>query len=963
MKGIRLSGLLGLGENLIRDGHHAVRADNIALVRGTVGKRHGMEQIAAFPGAVDAVVPFVLEGKNHLLVYAGLRYWVGTEGGAFVDVSETATVAKPRRETWRRGRVQGFVAHGRLYLVGGGEYLTLEKKKEGWVLAAVEDAPETYVPTTSIAIGAKESAVYVETTPDESVGGSFWVADGSGYAEVVLDENNPPQEGVQYYRRVLKPDLGRAHERPNMMSSYRKNSLYGTDSSAVFQLDATDLDSDSETTIAVTVAVGEKSETHFVLRESEGAEVLRAPEMNEDLGGRQLEVQAGTVSGVGPLNLLPIAEGHVEWTTDKGVTLLWTADGGSSEDWDRPKLVLRTGEGETLLAEAVRGENNTGYTVSYLDVTVTLPADAGAMTYRVASSAKVAEHVWLLMPKRKSTFVRNGMKWAELDYVRGQLTFLRPTTPPGLEDNILVTFKKRSENYHADRINAGRAAVLWGVRGGSEYLFVAGESPSHVDYHSAMDDWTYFPDINTSALGPEGGRIVGYMRLPDGRLATFLEAPGENLFVREGTWVESTVAVSEENTVASALFVTVGGLKVPTSMGDGAVVGSEYVFVSREGVYALVNYAINEERHVRCRSNLLGRSMKRPLAWTVRGSLLAVSDGECVWVADSTQKTRLVEDSYEWVRWTLDQVGALAVSEGRLVLGRNDGTLLVETEGYEDLLYRESEPGQVTLAPIGVGLVVDPFLRLAVGNRVLCHGELWQRLPQADFGEGLAYLDSESILEMCEGETLAVRSPEGEVLLATVGEVDFGRCCFALLHEGTPYTPQARSVLLRPLEERELVATAVDDGTARLSLRTGGMPITLDEETWTGVACVRVVQKTAVEAVWQSGEYDMGRPEWKKLLLSVSSVTGNVERGTLRVHCGAASSTWKTGRMRALDYRWLDFLNLSYGGKGLYTHTKKVKLRFHFFGFEWRACGACDEVLHELIVKYEELNVPKGVSV
>jgi hypothetical protein len=77
---------------------------------------------------------------------------------------------------------------------------------------------------------------------------------------------------------------------------------------------------------------------------------------------------------------------------------------------------------------------------------------------------------------------------------------------PGMEeaggDDVAEVYFYHKEEGYSDRIAFCRFGVLFGTSGNTDRLFLAGNPDfPNVDFYSAMDDYTYFEDVNTVSMG------------------------------------------------------------------------------------------------------------------------------------------------------------------------------------------------------------------------------------------------------------------------------------------------------------------------------------------------------------------------------------------------------------------------------------------------------------------------------
>ena len=126
-----------------------------------------------------------------------------------------------------------------------------------------------------------------------------------------------------------------------------------------------------------------------------------------------------------------------------------------------------------------------------------------------------------------------------IDFEKGSITYKRAWTGtttnrtytfkvPGMAeaggDDVAEVYFYHKEEQYEERIPSCDFGVLFGTSGNTDRLFLAGnpEFPN-VDFYSAMDDYTYFEDMNTVSMGSDGYAVLGYARLADNTLAIFKE--------------------------------------------------------------------------------------------------------------------------------------------------------------------------------------------------------------------------------------------------------------------------------------------------------------------------------------------------------------------------------------------------------------------------------------------------------
>lgn len=162
------------------------------------------------------------------------------------------------------------------------------------------------------------------------------------------------------------------------------------------------------------------------------------------------------------------------------------------------------------------------------------------------------------------------------------------------EDNVSITAARTVEGY-ADKINKCTIGTLFGVNGAADRLFLSG-NPDFVNYdwYSGQNDPTYFPDVGYSILGTAKSAIMGYSII-NNYLATHKDEneTDRNVIVRSGDLVDNEPAFPIKNTMQGPGAIAKHSF---------AYLGTEPVFLTRLGVYAITPSDINGERYSQDRS-------------------------------------------------------------------------------------------------------------------------------------------------------------------------------------------------------------------------------------------------------------------------------------------------------------------------------------------------------------------------
>lgn len=263
---------------------------------------------------------------------------------------------------------------------------------------------------------------------------------------------------------------------------------------------------------------------------------------------------------------------------------------------------------------------------------------------------------------------------------KGIITF---NTAPGANistgvDKVEITFEAESE-YDADLINKCSIATMFGYNGATDRLFVSG-NPDARNYHywSEINDPCYFPGLNYAYLGQDSSAIIGYSHLGNS-LAVHKEdnEQDQTIFLVSGNY-------DTENGYEFAISGSIAGV--------GAIskycfrhFGTEPMFLSRRGVYAITTQYLTVEKYAQNRSYYVDpRLIKEPhleeaVAVEYNGYYYLGVNGH-VYVADSRGKVYeknapQSEFQYEWYYLTNIDARVWWVFDDRLFFGTPDGKI------------------------------------------------------------------------------------------------------------------------------------------------------------------------------------------------------------------------------------------------------------------------------------------------
>lgn len=260
----------------------------------------------------------------------------------------------------------------------------------------------------------------------------------------------------------------------------------------------------------------------------------------------------------------------------------------------------------------------------------------------------------------------------------------------GDSDNIRITYCRKARDTD-NPISKCSFGVIFGVEGRLNQLFVSGnpDYPNR-EWHSAMDDFTYFPDINYKDLGSKQTKITGYQLLADNALAVFKEtsATEPSLFIRTGKFEKLLPDDEFEQAIFSDVTSFIGeGSYAPQG---SCFFNGEPIIISRNGVYAIkANHNVaSTERYAVERGLPINRALaKEPNLQNaksiVHNGRLYIAINNKVYVADS----RYIYDelgNYEWWVWDNMPVESWGIIENEVHFGTPFGNLCKFGESFED---------------------------------------------------------------------------------------------------------------------------------------------------------------------------------------------------------------------------------------------------------------------------------------
>ena len=560
----------------------------------------------------------------------------------------------------------------------------------------------------------------------------------------------------------------------------------------------------------------------------------------------------------------------------------------------------------------------------------------------------------------------------------------------GLSDEDFVPY--------ADRIGLCQFGAMFGVSGNTDRLFVSGnERLPNIDFFSEAGDLTYFPDLNTVAMGSDAQAVVGYARLSDNTLAIFKERVGgadASIFYRTGYLSEQ---YDDRGNLEKLLpvFPTVAG-----NIGEAVIsrhasldFGGDNLILSRGGVFGIVlaDNVATAVRYTRERSrNVNARlceedNLTDAVGYSFGGRYYLAVNGHC-YVADARYKISVHDDlsgdgSYQYEWWYWDGVPARVFSElsGRLVFGTSDG-LICEFDAIgkgeaADRTMLHLEAGDLSLDVANHQFDFNatlPFTlsendRITITTRgvfALLAGDI-RKVEQERI-----YVGEEAILAIHEGERVYI---DGECGLAAhvayvVDDVDAGECSFRLIGEdGVAVAPSGTSFrVLVEISRRELYVTEAGAADFRVKLYPEGEALVLTD--YAGevplLPQASICHREPIFAAWYTPVFDLGAPSREKSIhrLTMTAEPGIVGRMSFGFDTRRERHMREGGESRAFSFGSLDFRDFAFTTGFASSLTKRIFVRgFNYIQFRFVSEGDTDASIGAFEAEYSILSSKGGL--
>lgn len=286
--------------------------------------------------------------------------------------------------------------------------------------------------------------------------------------------------------------------------------------------------------------------------------------------------------------------------------------------------------------------------------------------------------------------LNDNAEWENINY-SVDLTTGKITASPGLSpvlgrDNLKIVFKKiKKEN--ADKVNKCNIVTLYGYEGNNNRIFATGNSElPNYDYWCEQENPLYWPDENFAKIGVEP--IISYLKLNDGNLA----------ILKRHSDTDNTVYYRSYNLLSNIeVFPLQDGVKnigcISKYASDNLL--NDALFLSEQGVFAIVGSGINNEKFAMQRSYYVNgkllkeKNLEEAISIAVDGKYY-IGINDHVYIADSRylsypKHAKTEQYQYEWYYWDNIPARVFFSWNNKLYFGTNDGKICGFTNEYIDI--------------------------------------------------------------------------------------------------------------------------------------------------------------------------------------------------------------------------------------------------------------------------------------
>jgi len=266
-----------------------------------------------------------------------------------------------------------------------------------------------------------------------------------------------------------------------------------------------------------------------------------------------------------------------------------------------------------------------------------------------------------------------------------RVTFPSTIAAPTDGEPNLVIYISTSRTSQSTNITNCTISTTYGLGNDNRYMVAGNPDKPNYEWISAIDDPTYFPDDGTASyfkVGDSSNAIMGFLKVNDALAIVKGDANNDSTVFLQTAELSDAVYNYDGDIIkaVSTQFPILEGVRV-----DGAIskksfetLDGEPLYLSKNGVKAIISSAITDTRSVQSRSQLIDTALTAEDLSTavsiVFKDKLYLAVGDDVYVADSRKKynteTETSATGYEWYHWTGIGVTAWAIVNDELWFAR-----------------------------------------------------------------------------------------------------------------------------------------------------------------------------------------------------------------------------------------------------------------------------------------------------
>lgn len=948
----------------LRKGNSLYKADkciNLINKNGKVVKRNGWRELYKFDAKIDYFEPVIIDGIEYLLVYSGRRFYIVSANSVITDITESAKseyAFSPEKLVSRTCR--SVKKNGIYYIFGAGVYLSLSNFGDGIELRSVKKS--AYIPVTTIGIMPESQCVFVkDVTVDDTSRGVWYVKNGNTYEAVTLSDSTPFDPTKTYYNRISSASVNPTKlESENILTPFRKNTLYGVSEQAYYRLDSA-VSVDSENEMIVKTLEGNDVNVYRV-RVRDGYNEARFPDEGDDLTGKTLTVTANgeTVSCSGLQQGLS-QKGKVLFK-GSNIECYWFSNGITELGWNKASLKLNyydeTGnQKEEIIASAERKNTSSLYAVTYQSKTIKLNSEIDSKIDYSVVHADCDKYITAVLPAYVTPLIDDNFQiWGSLDHKRGRIFLNRSAVSPDGTDNIEFTFHAANSEYEDDTIDNCAICSEFGVDGNTDRVFASG-NPKYPnrDFASESEDLTYFPTDFVYKFGLDSTPVIAYARLSDDSQAVFKNAAvGEsNVYIRKGKWTSQSVEIGDNSfSFNKAEFGLTGNYLSTNAISQDtfAYMDGEPFFLSEYGVYSLKSstdildsrrFAVNRGA---CVNDQIVQEIAAKHNAVCYDGNYCISIGNKLYIAKSNGY--FYENGikqYNW--WIWDNVPAvfLTVVKNELWFGTADGRICRFSSEFYDEYYDKISKGSILFEENDEIVSFSENLELNLNDEIVIDQKVYSSfIDSASVNAGKIVVDD--VTKIASYSVYADNVFESGLQTDVeykIGNINALDNSFSLLKDGEKIDLTSGGFRLSFLLKNETIKVSklrysLDSSQNDLCCFTVNgkkvVPIAYDGEPLPESVSGKIIRRKSVIALWKTAKTDLNYPTMLKTVHKVGITLGEKTTGTVKLLCESKSSIMQNFNLGG----GIDLLNPNMAGFSFNGSVNKecyARTRFREVGY------------------------------